>query len=184
VRNYLKLDPIGPPTVAEIEVNARAALARDVVVHDEPIDVSVRNGVARLEGKVASWFAREQAEEIIARVNGVTDIENLLDVESTVPAWSCSHYDWDPVLHDVGFDYQTVRVKPDWEIRDDIESELRWSPCVDHGDIGVAVEDATATLTGQVDSYHERSLATDNAIEGGAAKVLNQLRVSAFGGSS
>jgi osmotically-inducible protein OsmY len=166
---------------AILDAGERELVAAKAVHRKDVSDAEIRQAVVdvmKYDPRVISFH------QDVAVVNGVTDIENLLDVESTVPAWSCSHSAWDPVIHDLDFDYQAVRVKPDREIRDDIGSELRWSPFVDREDIDVAVEDGTATLTGQVDSCHERSLATDNAIEGGAVKVLNKLRVSAFGGSS
>ena len=41
----------------------------------------------------------------------------------------------------------------------------------------VSVEDGTATLTGTVDTWYERRSATENAFEGGARAVDNDLRV-------
>lgn len=44
-------------------------------------------------------------------------------------------------------------MKSDDEVRRDVESELSWEPSIDARDIGVAVKDGIATLTGHVHSY-------------------------------
>jgi osmotically-inducible protein OsmY len=63
-------------------------------------------------------------------------------------------------------------------IKSAIETEILWDPDVDSWQVKVEVEDGTATLTGQVDSYYERREATANALEGGAVAVVNQLAVA------
>jgi hypothetical protein len=98
----------------------------------------------RLEGEVASCFAREQAEDVVARVQGVTCIENLIDVSCSVPRWSCADNDWDPIRHDFDFDDRTVRLMSDREFGTDIENELSWPPFVDVGEVRVPVEDGGA----------------------------------------
>ena len=49
---------------------------------------------------------------------------------------------------------------------------------MDGDDIVVTVEDGKATLTGNVDSWSEYSAATENAYEGGATWVDNELDVT------
>ena len=66
-------------------------------------------------------------------------------------------------------------VKTDAAIKEDIEDELFWSPFVDLDEVNVKVDDGTATLTGDVDSLGEYEAATENALEGGAHKVDNDL---------
>ncbi|NQV36284.1 MAG: BON domain-containing protein [Phycisphaeraceae bacterium] len=76
-------------------------------------------------------------------------------------------------------DYEHTWVwKPDWEIRSDIKGELFWSPFVDKDDINVTVINGVATLAGSVSTYSERQSAEDNAYEGGAKDVLNNLSVT------
>lgn len=58
-----------------------------------------------------------------------------------------------------------------------VEDKLWWSPFVDEEDIEVSVENGTATLTGTVESWSEHSAANENAFEGGAAWVNNELVV-------
>ena len=48
---------------------------------------------------------------------------------------------------------------------------------MDGGDIDVSVKTGVATLEGTVDSISERQAATENAYEGGATWVENELEV-------
>jgi osmotically-inducible protein OsmY len=65
----------------------------------------------------------------------------------------------------------------DFRIAQEIRDQLFWSPFVDDTDITVSVDDGEATLTGTVDSYMEYGAAQDNAYEGGAIFVDNDLVV-------
>jgi hyperosmotically inducible protein len=56
--------------------------ANDTLKHDK-IDVSVENGVATLTGKVASEAHRASAASL-AKVTGVTRVENKLEVDTTL----------------------------------------------------------------------------------------------------
>src|SRR5688572_13228438 len=47
-------------------------------------------------------------------------------------------------------------MKSDSEIKQDVESELRWDPDIDATDIGVAVSKGVVTLTGFVRSYSHK----------------------------
>jgi len=47
-------------------------------------------------------------------------------------------------------------MRPDSEIKRDVEDELRWEPNVDPTDIAVAVKNGVVTLTGFVRSYAEK----------------------------
>jgi hypothetical protein len=65
--------------------------------------------------------------------------------------------------------------KGDWEIEEDIKSQLFWDPRVDEGAIAVEVEDGVATLTGHVSTPQERRHALANAWQGGAKVVHARL---------
>ena len=176
--NLLKVASKEPLSDATVANKVSKAIARDVVLFDEDFDVTVTNGVASLKGDVSSYFAREQAEDVCARVPGVKDIDNRLTVTYEVPAFTYAFHDWDPLLYDYEFDHASVRHRPDWEIRSDIESELWWSPYVDEDQVTVTVENGTAILTGTVDSRRERHAASENALEGGALSIINRLRIA------
>ena len=67
--------------------------------------------------------------------------------------------------------------KTDFRIKQNIKDELWWSPYVDLDDVTITVDKGVATLTGTVDSWLEYGAAQDNAYEGGAVYVDNQLTV-------
>lgn len=96
---------------------------------------------------------KDQAEEVAAGVHGVVDIANNLDV-----------------------DYEFTE-KTDQEIKEDIESQLWWSPFVDSDDISVEVRAGVATLMGSVEDWDELQAAKDNAREGGATSVISKLTI-------
>jgi osmotically-inducible protein OsmY len=138
----------------------------------------VSNGIAHLNGKVDSFFEKAQADDVASRVGGVQLIDNNLLV----------HGDLDPLYYDpyvdefytFDFDYDYKPSYPwadDDEIAEDIEDHMWWSPFVDADDIHVIVEDGVAILTGTVGTWAERSAATENAYDGGAIWVDNDLAV-------
>jgi osmotically-inducible protein OsmY len=161
VKNHLKIWPAGvgpstkpePDADAEVARTVRAALSRNPYVHQHEIAVTVNNYLVVLRGTVESAFEKEKATEAVLQVRGVADLINNLSVERA----------WTP--------------KNDWEIKQDIESELWWSPFIDSEDIDISVADGVATLVGQVDTLRERRIATENAYEGGARSVSNHLKV-------
>jgi osmotically-inducible protein OsmY len=106
-----------------------------------------------LDGAVNSNLERVKAEEVVSAVKGVAAVTNNLRVMKT----------WTP--------------RDDWEIKKNIEDELWWSPFVDEDEVNVTVADGTATLVGVVDTLRERRVATENAYEGGAKHVRNELKV-------
>jgi osmotically-inducible protein OsmY len=84
--------------------------------------------------------------------------------------WSVDDYPW--------YDYAPEATwKQDAEIKQDIENEIWWSPFVDSADVHVTVSDGVATLTGTVESWSAREMASANAYEGGAQRVVNQIQV-------
>src|SRR5438067_12293102 len=69
-------------------------------------------------------------------------------------------------------------MRPDSDIKRDVEDELRWDPNVDPTDIAVAVKSGVVTLTGFVQSYAEKFAAERAAkrVEG-VVGVANDLEV-------
>ena len=113
-------------------------------------------------------------------MRGVREVNNRLAVTNSaqrlaydpyVDTWSIYDFDW----------YAPAGVSAtrlDAAIAEEINQELAWSPFVDANEVDVAVRDGTATLTGRVDSVAERQAAAENAFEGGATAVVNQLQVA------
>lgn len=178
VKNLLKVRPKDERSDAEIASDIRHDLLTDPYVDRFDIDVDVDHGVARLTGSVDSYFEKWQAGDLAARTRGVTSVRNRLNVDYEPLVYDYTFYDWDVVEtdRDLG-DVETLAVKSDWEIREDIRDELWWSPFVDADEVNVVVDEGKATLTGTVDSWAERREATEQALEGGALLVHNDLEV-------
>jgi osmotically-inducible protein OsmY len=153
VVNRLKVRPVEMVPDEEITAAVRDALLVDPIVERYEIDVSVVNGKVYLSGMIDSKYEKRRAEETVARQLGVVEVQNNLLTE----------YLWEP--------------KSDWAIREDIETKFRWNPFIDPNDITVTVVDGYVTLTGQVDMFLESKLAVENAFEGGARTVDNDLEV-------
>ncbi len=177
VSNRLKVRP-NTPTDETIEQRIENALLADPYVERYEIIVTVVDGTAYLSGEVDSYFDKMQADDLAASTYGVEEVQNTLDVDYDEPlAYDPYVYDYDIYDYD-WYDYEPgVTFKTDGEIKEDIVSEMWWSPFVDSDEVTVDVEDGTATLTGTVDSWSEYSSATENAYEGGAVWVDNDVIV-------
>jgi osmotically-inducible protein OsmY len=69
-------------------------------------------------------------------------------------------------------------MRTDSEIKKDVEDELRWDPDIDATDIGVAVHNGVATLTGFVRSYMQKTQAERDAKRvAGTLAVANDIEV-------
>ncbi|MFO7674630.1 MAG: BON domain-containing protein [Lutibacter sp.] len=66
-------------------------------------------------------------------------------------------------------------MKTDYEIKEDVLSELAWQPNIDETKIGVIVEDGVVTLSGVVDSYTKKIAAEKaaKAVKGVKAVALD-----------
>ncbi|MCE7481820.1 BON domain-containing protein [Microbacterium profundi] len=68
--------------------------------------------------------------------------------------------------------------RTDAEVQRTVLQELQWTPDVDDAGIGVAVEDGTVALSGEVDSYSERLAAKHAALRvRGVSAVIDNLTV-------
>ncbi len=179
VINRVKVRRLAGETDEEVAQEIRQALWRDPYVDRYEITVTVDDGTAYLSGTVDTYFEKAQADDVAARIAGVTDVSNALIVTSTSAPLASDPYVYDWYAYDYDwYDYTpALAITNDEELREDINSEMWWSPFVDSDEVTVSVEDGIATLTGTVDSWSERRAATENALEGGALKVDNNLNV-------
>lgn len=163
----------------EIEADIRTALARDPFVDRFEITVDSIGGVAALAGTVDSYYEKSQADEVASRIDGVVTVDNNLMVTDELNPYAYDPYVDDTYVYDYGwYDYQPAYTfETDAEILDDIQGEMFWSPFVDGDEVTVMVENGVATLTGTVDSWSEYQAARENAYEGGATWVDNNLNV-------
>lgn len=195
VVNNLRVRSDQPKTDAQLEQDLRDAMINSVAVESYEVDADVQNGVATLTGNVDSYTEWWAAGERARRVPGVRQVKNNIEVRE--PLSRASNYMDDPAYYDYYssyygyYPYDDTYDHPsrgnnygegwpwesDAEIKEDIEEEFFWSPFVDGGDITVTVTNGAATLTGSVDSYRELGAAAENAREGGAVTVVNNLVV-------
>ncbi len=152
VINHLRVAVKEDAKDIELTGQARVALARNSLLDGYALDVVVINGKATLSGIVATNYEREQAEDVVAEVVGIVEIDNRIEVSKP------------PVE------------RTDDELREDIMNMFKWNTEI-HDGIQVAVNDGTAILTGQADSWYEKRLADQLALSAGAISVRNIIQV-------
>jgi len=160
VNNFLRVRPDNMPEDPVIADRIRRALRRNPYTEPHEIEVSVRNGLVDLRGTVDSRFEMIEASRAASKVSGVIEVDNHLVVR---------------------YGYELVEVKDDWELKDDVEAALWWSPYVPSEDITVTVDRGVVTLEGRVDTWNQRQRAKETAEEAGARKVVNKLTVDLYG---
>lgn len=181
VLNRLRVRPEGQErTDANLATGVREAMARDPYIERFEIAVTVINGVAYLEGVVDSYFEKARADTVTAGVSGIVEVENNVEVRRFDKPYAYDPYRDDIYVYD--FDWYAYQPRStllsDAKIKRDVERQLWWSPFVDSDDITVTVKGGVATLEGAVDSWAEFSAARENAFEGGATWVVNDLSVT------
>ncbi len=189
VRNLLKVRPANTATDGELEDRLETALRRDAYVDRYGVTARVLDGVAYLAGAVDTFYEKARAGSLAAAVPGVVAVRNNLGVESRgLPFIYNPYFAYDDGWPDSSGEWANGWNRPpatvsraDDEIRQAIEEELWWSPFVDSDDVTVEVDRGVATLEGTLDSRAERSAAVESAIEGGATRVVNRLKVGSQG---
>jgi osmotically-inducible protein OsmY len=127
---------------------------------------------------VPTQFDSAEALDLVSSMEGVTSVVNHLQVAAPEVA-----YVWDVHVFPYGPYVEGWRAvaphaaQSDAQIVTRIQRELEWSPFVDASRVRVQVHDGKATLTGTVDSWREFRAAGEDAFEGGAISVDNQLKV-------
>jgi osmotically-inducible protein OsmY len=155
VKNFLKVRPEEGLDDDEIAERVQQSLNRDPLVDRYDISVRGHDGDVNLYGTVDSFAEKERVEEIVSSVEGVLSVDNYLRHEDTPENYR----------------------KTDWELEQDIESQLFWSPFVDADEVAVSVENGVATLSGEVETWSERMAAQENAFQAGARDVRNKILV-------
>ena len=149
------------------------ALVRNPYVSHIEFRVTVQNGKATLYGHVNNHFEQEQAGEVAAGINGVLEIENRVDVAApSAPTGLLSFYSG------AGASDPAASPKPDFALTERIRARYHWSVGLHGRGVQVEVENGRATLTGTVDTWHDRKQAALDAYEVGARDVNNHLRVA------
>jgi len=154
VRNNIKVRPEVVPLNKELEKRVGEALLENPYVERFDLDISASYGTVYLSGKVNTSWEKTVAERVAEGVKGTVAVVNNVEYEH--------EWVW----------------KPDYQIRENVKDQLWWSPFVDSEDITVSVNNGIVTLSGTVDTYGESQSAEDNAFEGGAKEVVNNLKVT------
>lgn len=58
----------------------------------DKINVTVRNGVATLEGNVSTWKVRQEAGDLALHTIGISEVDNRLTVEGVAYPWDEHHF--------------------------------------------------------------------------------------------
>lgn len=181
VDNRIKVRLDRSPTDRDIESALEQAFLRNPIVESFEIDPRVVSGVVYLRGTVDSFFEKSEADDVAARTKGVKAVRNRLNVDNSAapPIYDGYIYGWYP--HTTWwYDYTpSVTTLSDAEIKSEIRDELWWSPFIDSDAITVTVEDGVATLSGEVNSWSDQRAAIENAFEGGATQVTDELEIAA-----
>ncbi len=143
--------PLQTDETAKRSIEQRIAADPDLLGSE--IRVSVREGVAWLDGLVDALWKRKRAGEIAGGVAGIADVQNYVTV---LP----------------------VEAITDQAIRTDVVVAIERSPDVDIGDVDVEVNDRVVTLSGTVPTATAYRAALDAAIHArGVIEVVDNLSV-------
>jgi osmotically-inducible protein OsmY len=176
VDNNIQVEPGNGEPVQDITTSANQLIQGNEMLNDYGIKaISSGEGAIQLLGSVDYNFEKKNAEELVANLPGVREIDNNIEVEKGIilpfplkPGRDA------PELPSI----KKPDIKSDKELREDIIYQFYWSPYVDRNQVVVEVEDGNATLKGTVNTRLEMEHAVKNAYEGGAFSVDNQLRVN------
>jgi len=150
VRDTVVVQPAGNPTDADIQAGTKRVLAEDPLLSGgKSIQVSTVKGKVALSGTIASGFERLEAVDDVETVPGVSEVDDSLAVKL-----------------------------PPADIKGNIEDRLFWDPMVDRDLVTVAVApDGVATLTGTLNGWSEIKASGEDAVLGGATRVVNLLKL-------
>ena len=176
VNNYLKVRPTFIPEDNKLAANVENALKKDPLISKKEINVTANNGLVYLNGTVDNNFEKMQAENVASKTKGVLAVENNLKVNNENDQYFTSYYGWNSFFPPAQV-RSTSHYQTDKEIKNQIESQLWWSPYVNKDEVNVTVTNGVATLTGTVETKREKLMAQINALEGGAKDVNNDLIV-------
>ncbi len=148
VVNEIEVNPV-KISDTELEQNVEDALLFDPATDSYEIDVSVSNGKVTLDGTVESWHEKQLSTKVAKGVAGVKEVTN-----------------------DISINY--VDDRHDYEIKADIERQLKADVWVDERFITVEVDDGEVELSGSVGSAAQKSRAAADAWVNGTRSVTTE----------
>lgn len=148
----------------EAQIWTTYALSPYLRAHD--LSVTVLNGKATLTGKVEEDVNKDLAKQIALGVNGITDVDNQIIVES----------DMKPRARPTERSYGDM--VDDASITSAVKAKLLWNKNTDGLDINVDTRWARVTLTGTANTEQSKELAGQLSLNTrGVRSVSNQLVV-------
>jgi osmotically-inducible protein OsmY len=167
VENLIRVRPVEEMDDESVESRVEDVLQHDPWLAPHDLTVKVEDNRAMLYGEVPTHWDEARASQLAASVTGVTAIDEEIEVDDVEQGvWM------DPVQS--GW---VLTPRSDAEIRKRVEDHLFWNPFLETDEVEVSVEDGTVTLEGTVDTWFERFEATEEALDGGANVVDNDLEV-------
>lgn len=165
---------------AWIDGKAEATLLFNGNLNSFDINTDVQQGKVILTGKVDNSVDKKLAEELVANIDGVTDVDNQLTImEGRTPMEEGDGNDSDHPNVVADSDDETSSLT-DAKIATVIKTRLLMDTDISGFDIDVDVEDGNVTLSGTVDSDAQRDLALEIAKNASDVKdVIDSLRVTA-----
>ncbi len=140
----------------------REALDKDPLTANAPIEVDVTATVATLTGNVPSLAASDAAEEIAAKIDGVSKVDNSLELGPP------------PEL----FTHPRRSAYPsDEDLRATLDSELGVSPLAIEPKLQIDVTGGVVTLSGTVSTRLAQRTAIVEAYHAGARRVIDHMRL-------
>ena len=162
VYNFIRVRPNPVPPDNTLASRVRAALARDPYIAAAPVRIEAQAGEVWLRGEVNTTYLWGRAQEVAARVPGVSVVHNRLRVP--VPG-----VDDPPPL------YLERGVLRGESIFQNLRDRLFWQ---DFENVGVQVNGNVVTLTGTVESWAQKWSAYRQALAAGAEEVNNLIQVN------
>jgi osmotically-inducible protein OsmY len=181
VRDDLTVENSSKISSETIAQNVEGILERDAYLGNNKITITATGNNVRLRGNVDSEYEARRAGRLTSGVMGVSTVQNELTVngqpfKASGSSWLPNHYH--PFAWLSGWNRDRSKPSDDATILKDIENQLFWSPFVDRDQVHVKVENGVATLSGMVDTWGEHGAAIENAYEGGAREVRDELKVA------
>ena len=137
---------------AEIATGLSEQLTFDDVLRLRKINVEVKEGIALLNGTVASLFEKDRAVAVAETIRGVRAVVNRIKIDQAP--------------------------RDDAELLFDVRAALKAAPATESGDLSVDVHDGHVTLSGTADSHAEKLVAEQVAkTVRGVGDVANDITI-------
>lgn len=158
---------------SEVQSDINEALSENAITEAWDIGVFVENGVATLAGRVDSYLEKAEAEWVASNVEGVNEVNNILEISYPYGYYWYGNYPYYDLF--ITRPVDTYAIPDDGRIKAEVSREIWWSPYIDREQVQITVENGVVSLEGTVDSFREYKEAAENAWEGGAYAVDNEL---------